>query len=409
MSDDRIELADSAHCTACQACIQACPQKCISLVEDEFDCVHAVIDECECIKCGKCKKVCHLENDFFHGKSDEVYVAWSNDEYTRNSSASGGIASEIYNSCFLKNMHCYGVELDIHTGVCFKEILSNDDIDRVRNSKYVYSDTEKCYSKIKEQLADKKKVIFIGLPCQVAGLKSYLGITSIENLIVVDIVCHGTCPYEYLVQHIKHIEDKKNQKADTISFRNPDFDTAKYHFTIKNRSAVFYNKGVYEDDLYQIGYHKSLIYRESCYNCKYARAERVGDLTIADFSGLGKVTDWEKRWDSVSMIIVSTDKGNQLLEKLTTEDRIYIERRPSEEAFLYEHQLEAPPVPHPNRSLFLSEYEKSHNFEKAAGVALKKEVRKNMTKKYLHINEIKNGIRMLIPSDLKKIIKRILD
>lgn len=406
MLKKKIKLADNQHCTACRACLQVCPKKCISLEYDEYDSLHAVINDEKCIKCGSCQKVCHLVKNVFYDKSDEVYVAWSIDDLRRNFSASGGIATELYLYALNTSMHCYGVAFDISEGVYFRELTDNNEIIQARNSKYVYSSTEDCYSKIKRQLRDNENVLFIGLPCQVAGLKSYLGNYNNEKLLTVDIVCHGTCPFEYLKQHISRIEKRRKKKADIVEFRNPEYGTEKYRFTIKNNNTVFYNKGVYEDDLYQIGYHKSLIYREACFNCKYARPERVGDLTIADFSGLGRIGGWKKRRDSVSMIIVSSTKGKKLLNNLLEQDKIYAELRPSDEAFMFEHQLQHPSIPHHNRQLFLTEYQRTQSFEHSASIALADDVRKNRVKMLFYIENMRPLFAKMILKRIKNMFKR---
>lgn len=64
---------------------------------------------------------------------------------------------------------------------------------------------------IKNQLKDGYEVIFIGLPCQVAALRTYLKI-DFRNLILVDIICHGTPPQVYLDEHIHYFENKKAEK-----------------------------------------------------------------------------------------------------------------------------------------------------------------------------------------------------
>ena len=47
---------------------------------------------------------------------------------------------------------------------------------------------ENIYRQIKDLLQKKEKVLFISLPCKVAGLYSFLGGKLEENLLTVDIV-----------------------------------------------------------------------------------------------------------------------------------------------------------------------------------------------------------------------------
>jgi coenzyme F420-reducing hydrogenase beta subunit len=402
---NKIKLPDHSKCTACGACINACPENCISFIADRLGCLYPEINSNKCIGCGKCQSVCHLNGDFFLSKkSKKVYAAWSSIIDVRHDSASGGIASEIYRLGLSNRVHCFGVRYLINQGAVFFELHSVEDIISARNSKYVFSDTGKIYTQIKEYLSKDERVIFIGLPCQVAGLKAFLK-GKLKNIITIDLICHGVCPYEYLKQHIEKIEKKIRMKIDTVSFRDASFGTEEFRFTCKHKNNLLYNKGVYEDDLYQIGYHKALTYRENCYYCRYARAERVGDLTISDFSGLGKLQPWMKPRKSISCIIVSTEKGENLLNELKKAGSIIFEKRPCEEAYNYEHMLQNPSVPHPNRELFKKIYIECNLFDVASRIVLVKEIRRNRFIKFFHVKKIRLIILKLIPKKLKNWLK----
>ena len=213
-------------------------------------------------------------------------------------------------------------------------------------------------------------------------------------------------PSKYLQEHIAYVESKCNSKASVLSFRDPEAYTYTFTFTLKDKGGKrFYSKKVYRNDVYQIGYHQRLIYNEHCYKCHYAQIERCSDLTIGDFSGLGreKAVAYDKH--NVSCILVNTDKGEQLIEKLVAENRIYIDARPIQEASKYEQQLQSPSVPHIKRDLFLALY-KEQGFERAAKKVLQKEIVKNELKHFLYIEKIKEIIASLIPRPVKQFIKR---
>lgn len=324
-------LPDHQICTGCMACVNTCPKKCITLEKDVMGVIFPKIQETFCIKCGKCQKVCHLNyyNLWREQASEKVYAGWNTDNVVRNRSASGGIATAIYKYALERKgkMHIYGVRFEVDKGAYYFEIKNKEDILKTQNSKYVFSKMGDVYSSIQNQLARKERVIFICLPCHVAALLCYLGGRK-DDLITIDLLCHGVAPNEYLSEHISEVEKKISNSVDTVSFRDPQFETSNYMMTFRNGNDIIYKSPVNESDVYQIGYHKGLIYRENCYHCKYARKERVGDITLSDFSGLGKIQSFKGSRSSVSCIVVSTEKGEDLLKELVAENMICVTLRP---------------------------------------------------------------------------------
>ena len=161
-------------------------------------------------------------------------------------------------------------------------------------------------------------------------------------------------------------------RKKNIHVRDPKYYTYTYTFTLKNNNGKeFYNKKVLTRDNYQLGYHRALIYRENCYSCNYAREERISDLTIGDFSGLGRFAPFEYDKHNVSCILENTDKGSALLKKLNGALSMF--ERPACEAFEVEKQLKSPSVKHSKRSIFEKVYRKTRNYELASNIALKEE------------------------------------
>ena len=340
------------------------------MVADSLDVPYPVIDQEKCIDCGLCLKACPNNNSLDFHETRQVLAAWSLDDETRRRSASGGVAAELYRYAIENNWYTCGVTINRHSS-SFRELKTIEDIDNVRNSKYVFSDTLDFYKKIQEKLKTGQTALFIGLPCQVAGLYCFLGKTH-PNLITVDLVCHGIVPEEYLRQHIEQMERNTGRKTTQIFFRNPDLHTYTYTFTLGDHDGIFYKRQAYEDDVYQLGYHNALTYRENCYHCQFAQQKRIGDLTLCDFSAIGQIVPVHYNRMNISCVLVNTDSGKEMISKLG--DKIFWEQRPREEAFNYEPQLNHPYEKHPGRNRFVSEYKHTHDFEHAASKALTKEL-----------------------------------
>ena len=364
-------ICDRKLCSACKACINKCPQQCITMIADSLDAPYPVIDNERCINCGLCRKACPNNNILDFHVTRKVLAAWSLDAETRKRSASGGVAAELYKYAIENGWYTCGVTINRHKAT-YIEIKTFEDIENVCNSKYVFSDTLDIYLRIQDILKHGRTVLFIGLPCQVAGLYCFLG-KSYSNLLTVDIVCHGVVPDSCLRQHIDLIENETKRKTSHIYFRNPEFETYTYNFTLGDHEGLFYKKEVFEDDVYQLGYHKALIYRENCYHCQYAQQKRIGDLTICDFSAIGQLIPVKYDRMNVSCVLINTDKGEKMLGQL--DGRLFSEQRPRKEAFDYEPQLNHPYEKHPGRKIFVSEYIRTHSFDNAASKALKKELK----------------------------------
>ena len=364
-------ICNHDKCTGCAACKEICPKQCITMQPDDLDALHPVVDESICINCGLCEKTCPNNRELSYKLPHKVWAAWSNDSDVRRTSASGGIASELYRYWIKNGGVATGVVFDRDEGCHFILLENESDIKAVQNSKYTFSDTAGIYKVVKQKLQAGISVLFIGVPCQVAGLYGFLK-KEYDNLTTVDIICHGMPPATYLEQHIKSIEDKKKEYTHQLFFRDPKYYTYTFTFTLKNiKGKEFYNKKVLTRDNYQLGYHRALIYRENCYSCNYARKERISDLTIGDFSGLGRFAPFEYDKHNVSCILENTDKGAALLKKLKGVLLMY--ERPACEAFEVEKQLKSPSAKHNGRYCFEQVYNKTHDYVKASNAALKDE------------------------------------
>ena len=358
-------------CTGCTACLEACPKQCIAMHPDSLDAYYPVVDESLCVDCGICEKTCPNNRDVIYHVPQKVWAAWSKDDEVRRSSASGGIAYELYRFWISQGGVATGVVYDRKEGAHFVLIQSEKDIKATQNSKYTFSNIDGVYRKVKQKLNKGIGVLFIGVPCQIAGLYGYLK-KDYENLLTVDLICHGLPPKAYLDQHVENIEKKKNERTLELFFRDPKYYTYTYTFTLKNKDgSEFYKRRVLGTDNYQLGYHRALIYRENCYHCQYARKKRVSDLTIGDFSGLGKCAPCEYEKRNTSCVLQNTEKGAKVLENLGCV--VTFDERPQDEAFEFERQLKAPSIKHKGRDIFEAVYKETKSYETAANKALRNE------------------------------------
>lgn len=320
---------DKAECCGCEACVNICPQKAIHMEEDEYGFRYPCIDESLCVECGLCQRVCGYKHVEESNVPMNTYVARTlNTDIMK--SASGGVFASLAKSVIEQGGIVYGVSMEkvseelipMHIGVERPEELI-----KLQGSKYVQSVMGDTYRHVKEQLMQGRKVLFSGTPCQVAGLKAYLGNVSQENLLLIDIICHGVPSVSFFQSYIKELEKKLKGKITDFKFRDKSSGwglVGKASFlTDKNeeKSKLIYAR---ESSYYQF-FLRGDIYRENCYSCKYASSNRTGDITLGDYWGIehehpdylaANGGDFDET-QGISCMIINTSKGKEYVEQVS--------------------------------------------------------------------------------------------
>lgn len=351
-----MKLASKETCTGCNACAYICPKKCISFKNDEtYDIAYPVIDETQCINCGKCQKVCPALNPLEGVTPLNAYAAWSFDSEERRTSASGGIATEIYKYALKNGWSIVGAAFCEDFKVHLE--LSNDwgAIKKFKNSKYVFSSMADVFYEIYQKLTFGGKVVVIALPCQIAAIRKIFH-KNLDNLLLVDLVCHGIMPYVYLKQYISSMEKSFHKKVKKLTFREPKGGTQNYFLSLYDQEGnCFYSSNKLKDS-YQFAFHRMVAYRENCYHCYYANNKRISDITLGDYKGLGLCAPCIFSKEKVSCILVNTEKGKKYINELAENKSIVAENRPIEEPIKGDSQLRHPSLKSFSRRLWEKKY-----------------------------------------------------
>lgn len=359
-------VCDNNGCNGCMACVDICPTKCIS-IKDEIRHFNAIIDATGCIGCKQCEKMCpNIENPGFNDPV-EWHQGWTCSEI-RDFSSSGGIASAIIKS-FIESGG-YVASCLFEEGEFRFDITNNIEIaKKFAGSKYVKSNPLGIYQKVKERLKTDK-VLFVGLPCQVAALKNY--IKNKDNLFTIDLICHGT-PSPKLLK--KFLDENKIDiyKVKNISFRTKN----KFGISVDGERICKSGK-----DDYLLTFLDSVGYTDNCYSCQFARFERTSDLTLGDSWGT-EYTEEEAR--GVSLILVTSDKGKELLNSA----ELVLKEVDISNAKKQNHQLRHPSRIKSEREKFLKLIEHGESFSWATFSIYKKTVLKRFIKDML----IKVGLK----------------
>ncbi len=349
-------------CFGCGACAATCPKKCITMALDANGFDVPQIDTSLCVNCGTCSKVCPALQEPHLYTPIETFAAWAQDDNVHKTSTSGGISDVLVSTVIEAGGVAFGAVMSSDFSVCHAKATTLSEAKTFKKSKYVQSRTADTYLQVKQALAEGKQVIYTGTPCQIAGLRSFIG--ENENLFLVDIICHGTPSLKSLLDHIAIIEQRHNKKTTGMSFR----DDGKKLTLMENDEAFYCKKST--QDIWYIGFLKGLFYKEACYTCPYAQKSRVSDVTIGDFWGLRDPSLAQQAKYGVSVLLVNTEKGQKLCQ--LAENKLVKYAQPLEKAVRGNHQLQHPTPRHKNRQLFYNLLSRQ-TFDRAAKKALRKE------------------------------------
>ena len=334
------------------------------------------IDEGTCIDCGVCKKTCAFQRHDVKNKDynlPEVYAARHRDNEVLKNSSSGGAFTAISDFVLENSGVVYGVSFDEKFNLVYKKAETKKERDKFRGSKYSQSSLKDTFIDVKKDLERDVLVLFVGTPCQVDGLKSFLGNRCQDNLILCDLVCHGASSPLIWQEHIKSIKKYISKNINSYKFRDKNYGWRGVNVTLqydntKNQSNTNLLR------TYSNLYFQSLITRPSCHNCKYTNLNRVSDITIGDFWGIEKCMPEFDDNKGMSLILVNTEKGTRVFNSVK-HDLIY---KKSNVDDCLQPQLQHPDKPSLNRKYFWGDYKnKGYNYviKKYAGYGFKNKVK----------------------------------
>lgn len=360
-------------CTGCMACIEKCKKEAIS-IQDSLSAYNAVIDESKCVSCGACGRVC--PNNHKANLNEPIYwkEGWAQDT-VRAKASSGGAASAMME--YFVNDGGYVAACLFRNGEFIFDITNKkDELIHFAGSKYVKSNPVGIYDKVVEKLKNGNKVLFIGLPCQVAAIKNYtmtMPTNTGENLYTVDLICHGS-PSPKILSLALREKGVDIQQLREVRFRNKtSFELLSQDWD--NEFKTITPAGV--QDMYTYAFLTSLDYTENCYSCQYATLGRVSDVTIGDSWGSNQ-PDSEQR-KGISLILCQTDKGVTMIQN----SGMRLEEVDIEKAIEANHQLRQPSTAPETREIFFANLSKG--FYKAVSkcspkVYYKQKLKENLIK-----------------------------
>lgn len=313
------KIATVDKCVGCEACIQVCPKNILQpVISDDGFTIPAIINSNNCISCGNCERVCPvLSSKKTIQQSVDCYAAKSQNEEIRQESTSGGIFTEIAEIILDKGGVVFGATYADDFTVEHICVDNKADLYKLRGAKYSQSKIGDTFRNVQKKLKDGQTVLFSGTPCQVAGLKGYLG-NEYENLVTVDFVCHGVPSPDIWKKYVEYRAktDNNGELPKNINMRSKESGWSNYSYSIRfdyaDKSYVAKNG----KDIYMELFVKNYILRKSCYDCQFKGFDRVSDITLGDCWGIWEINPDFDDNKGTSLVLGHNEKANELLNTL---------------------------------------------------------------------------------------------
>lgn len=312
-----IQLDKKSDCCGCGACFQICPAECIEMITDEEGFKYPEFKTDMCTGCGLCIKVCPEINKTVKSKPFKVFAAKNIEHKKVVESSSGGVFSVLAENTVNSAGTVFGAIFNKEFEVVHYGTSEYSEISLLRTSKYVQSDTGQTFIETRSLLDEGKIVLFSGTPCQIKGLKLFLG-KDYQNLITVDFICHGV-PGSGIWKKYLHEIIKKNgicsvSEIKEINFRDKSFGWRKFSLKISDFNGETVLLQSLRENTFLKGFLKDLYLRPSCHKCPAKGLSSGSDITIADFWGVQKILPEFNDDKGISLVILNSGKTENMFK-----------------------------------------------------------------------------------------------
>ena len=320
-----IIIEDKSKCCGCGACVESCPQNCISFYTDSEGFWYPKIDKKKCINCTICVSVCPYRNQEIIKYNPVVVAAKAIDNQLRDNSSSGGVFSIFAEYVLSIGGIVCGVAMSEDCEIAQHIIVDKiDDLYKLRGSKYIPSKANTVYNLIRDYLENGRFILFSGVSCQIAGLKHFLR-KKYNNLFTIEIICHGVPSPDLWKKYKSYWEEKHNKTISEVYFRSKIYgwDNFGSRIVVKNSKKSFFQ--FHFENEYFIMYNSGKALRPSCYNCVFKLGKSNSDVSIGDF---WNIKEYIKNFDDnkgISLICINSEIGDNLFKIVSNKMKFVVD------------------------------------------------------------------------------------
>ena len=314
-----IDIKQKSQCMGCAACSQICPKNSITMKADNEGFLYPIVNTETCINCGACDRVCPVSNTEFIPKDGfpNAWLVYDKEVESRKRSAAGGGFSAIAREFILEyGGVVFGAAYDDSYYVHHCSVESVTELTKLQKSKYVQSDVNGTFLEVREYLKNDRYVLYSGTPCQIYGLKRFLGtLADSSHLYCIDLSCHGVPSPKVFKEYLKCLETLENSKLVSFTMRGKKFKKNAYDQGFHIR---FYDGNVqfnsHSQDMFGRCFWGEIASRPSCYDCHFKTIWRTADITLGDCWFFNCYVHKEQDAYGVTLALAHSDKGKKLIE-----------------------------------------------------------------------------------------------
>ena len=303
------------ECSGCGACAAACPKGCITMKPDSEGFLYPQIDAAQCVDCHRCEQACPVHQGVLLFDETKAIAAQNQNDSIRQASSSGGVFTALAERILEDGGVVCAAAYDDSFAVIHKITHQPEHLSAFRGAKYTQSHSGHLFGEIKTLLGADTPVMFVGTPCQCAGLWRYLG-KKPENLLLVDMVCHGV-PSPKVWQRYLDLRRSVDGKIGAINLRNKATGWSRYAYSVEIRHE---NGTVYSvpqgQDPFMRGFTSDLYLRPSCSHCSFKGYVRCTDLTLGDCWGIWELMPEFDDNKGTSLLLIHSTKGQEMWQSI---------------------------------------------------------------------------------------------